>query len=95
MPPPEYTAAAAPAAAAAAQPSADKTGAPLNGVYAPVASVPSEFGKQLKTGRSPTGRLKSEGRNDGDSNSSDAERTNSDSLDASSSSQTTTASPPL
>lgn len=96
MPPPEYTAAAAAAAVAgAAQPPADTSGgAPLNGVYAPVASVPSEFGKQ-KTYRSPTGPLNTERRSEGDHNNSDAERTNSDSSETSSSSQTTTASPPL
>lgn len=94
VPPPEYTAAAA---AAAAQPAVDTTGAPPSRIYAPVASVPSELGSQKnKTSRSPAGPLNSEGRYEGNDNSEDAQRTNSDSPTTSaSSSQTTTASPPF
>ncbi|KAJ6795922.1 myb family transcription factor EFM-like [Iris pallida] len=41
MPPPEYS-----AAAAAAQPMSEAAGVPLNGVYAPVAALPSELGSE-------------------------------------------------
>ncbi|XP_008782297.2 transcription factor NIGT1 [Phoenix dactylifera] len=95
VPPPDY--AAAPAASAAAQPSHGAgagAGASPNGVYAPVASLPSDlrYQKQQRekpSHSSPTGPLHSEGRCSGDDGA-----TNSASPTTSSSSQTTTASPP-
>nr|XP_010926495.1 transcription factor NIGT1 [Elaeis guineensis] len=82
VPPPDY------AAAAAAQPS-DGAGASSNGVYAPVASLPSNlrYQKQQRekpSHRSPTGPLHSEGRGSGDDGA-----TTSTSPTTSSSSQTT------
>ncbi|KAJ6853642.1 myb family transcription factor EFM-like [Iris pallida] len=98
MPAPEYSAAAA---AITAQPMPDTTGVPLNGVYAPVAALPSELGsehllknKQQSKG-SPTGPLNSGGRCSGDDSSEHGERTNSDSSATASSSHTTSGSPSL
>nr|XP_010916475.1 transcription factor NIGT1 [Elaeis guineensis] len=95
VPPPDYA-----AAAAAAQPT-DGAGASPSGIYAPVASLPSDSRCQQQQGkkqsqRSPTGPLHSEGRCSGDDNSSRKDgAANSASPTSSSSSQTTTASPPF
>ncbi|CAL9115785.1 transcription factor NIGT1-like [Musa acuminata AAA Group] len=91
VPPPDYAAAAA--VAAAAQPG-NGACAPTNGIYAPVASLPSDprFQQQLQTKkqyqRSCSGGEDSTGGDDDDA-------TNTESLATSASSQTTTASPPF
>ncbi|XP_039125058.1 transcription factor NIGT1-like [Dioscorea cayenensis subsp. rotundata] len=92
--PPEYT---TPGAAAVTQP-AEGTRPPMNGIYAPVASVPSSevrLKNKKASNRSPEGSLHSSDRGSHEDNSvADNGATNSTSPSTSSSSQTTTVSPP-
>ncbi|KAJ8493566.1 hypothetical protein OPV22_015287 [Ensete ventricosum] len=99
VPPPDYAAAAA--VAAAAQQPGNGACAPTNGIYAPVASLPSDpmFQRQLLQTKKRYQRSCSGGRGGGEESSmggdGDDAATNTESLATSASSQTTTASPPL